>query len=100
MKVTHADSTNFGARIRINKEAKAFYRDASIMSGLGMSATGSGIMSSMPAFDPGHHIHSAAKVVDGMSALFGVCLSGVGAACTKFAHTLFREGNKFSKLNK
>lgn len=100
MEIRHTDNTNFKARIKINKSAKYFYRDASIMSGLGTSATGSGVMSSLPAFDPAHHIHSSAKLVDGMFTLIGAGFVTVGAFCTKLAHALIKEGNKFSKLNK
>ncbi len=100
MNINKIDQTNFEARIKISKTAKSYYRDASIMSGLGISATGSGVMSSLPAFDPAHHIHTAAKVVDGMFALIGTGFTTIGGGCAKLAHTLLKEGNKFSKLNK
>ena len=100
MQINCVDNTGFCARIRINKPSGIYYRDAAIMSGLGTTASGAGLMSSTPLTDPAHHVHTAAKVVDGLFALCGVGLAGVGTACTKFAHTLFKEGNKLSKINK
>lgn len=100
MLINCVDKTDFGARIKINKPAGTYYRDASIMSGIGSTASGCGLMSSSPLADPAHHVHVAAKFVDGFFALCGIGLAGVGAACAKLAHNLVKEGNKLSKINK
>lgn len=100
MQVSNIDNTHFSARIKINKPALSYYRDASIISGLGSSSTASGIMSSMPASEPVHHIHSAAKIIDGLFAFCGTVMTCVGAGYEKLAHSLFKEGNKVAKLNK
>ena len=100
MLINCVDKTDFGARIKISKPSGKYYRDAAIMSGLGSTASGFGLMSSAPLTDPVHHIHVAAKFVDGIFALCGAGFAGVGVACAKLAHNLVKEGNKLSKINK
>lgn len=101
MQINSINEQSFGARIKISKlpkTAKADLRDASILSGVGTSLSASGAMSSLPASDPVHHIHIAAKVVDSGFALIGSAFSSGGAACMKFAHSLFKNGIKNSKI--
>lgn len=93
-----SNNQTFGARIKISKAAKADIRDGAIISSLGTSLSGSGALSSMPASDPVHHIHSAAKVIDGLFAAVGSALSAGGATCMKFAHSLFKNAVKNSKI--
>ncbi len=101
MQINAINNQNFGARIKISKLPKASkedFRDASIISGLGTSLSGSGAMSSLPASDPVHHIHVSAKVVDSGIAIGGSACSAGGSACMKFAHSLFKSGVKNSKI--
>ena len=52
----------------------------------------------VPASDPIHHIHYSAKVMDGAFATAGSVLSAGGAACMKFAHSLFKSAIRNSKI--
>lgn len=98
MQVNSVNNQTFGARIKISKAAKNDIRDGVIVSSIGTSLSGSGALSSVPASDPVHHIHFAAKVVDGAFATAGSILSAGGAACMKFAHALFKNAVKKSKI--
>lgn len=98
MQVKSINSQSFGARIKISKAAKADFRDASIISGIGTSLTGTGAMSCLPASDPVHHIHVSAKVVDSGFAIAGSACSAGGTALMKFAHSLFKSGMKNTKI--
>ena len=98
MQVNSINNQTFGARIKISKAAKNDIHDGVIVSSIGTSLSGSGALSSVPASDPIHHIHIAAKVVDGAFATAGSILSAGGAACMKFAHSLFKNAAKNSKI--
>ncbi len=98
MQVNYINNQTFGARIKISKAAKNDIRDGVILSSVGTSLSGSGVLSSVPASDPIHHIHFAAKVVDGAFAAAGSAFSAGGAACVKFAHSLFKSAVKNSKI--
>jgi len=97
MQINTIDNQNFGARIKISKKTVGTFRDAAIMSGAGTSLSASGVMSSLPASDPIHHIHIAAKVIDGVFATVGSAFFAGGSVCAKFAQTLFK--NAFKKPN-
>ncbi len=98
MQVNTLNNQTFGARIKISKAAKNDIRDGAIVSSLGTSLSGSGALSSVPASDPIHHIHYSAKVMDGAFATAGSVLSAGGAACMKFAHSLFKSAIRNSKI--
>lgn len=92
------NSTNFGARIKINKVSKACYRDAALLSSSGTTASGIGVSSCLPAFDPAHHVATAAKVVDGAFAIIGTGLAFVSGALFKLSHSIFKNGIKAGKM--
>ncbi len=101
MQINAINNQSFGARIRISKlpkAAKEDFRDASIISGLGTSLSGTGILSCLPASDPVHHVHISAKAVDCGFAVGGSACSAGGGACMKFAHSLFKNGLKNTKI--
>jgi hypothetical protein len=98
MQVNNISSQNFGARIKISKPAMADFRDSAVLSGLGTTASGIGMMSSVPATDPVHHIHFAAKIIDVIFAGVGGVASAIGASCFKISHSLFKNGLKNSKI--
>ena len=98
MQVNSINNQTFGARIKISKVVKSDIRDGAIVSSLGTSLSGSGALSSAPASDPVHHIHFAAKVIDGVFATVGSVFSAGGAACMKFSHSLFKNAVKNSKI--
>ena len=98
MQINSINNQTFGAKIKISKASKADIRDGVILSSLGTSLSGSGALSSAPVSDPIHHIHLAAKVVDGAFAAIGSAFSAGGATCLKFAHSLFKNAAKNSKI--
>lgn len=98
MYINSVNNQSFGAKIKISKPAMADFRDASILSTLGTSVSASGAGSSVPATDPLHHIHVAAKIVDAIFAGVGGIASAAGSVCMKFAHSLFKNGIKKSKI--
>jgi len=89
---------NFGAKIKISKAAKEDLRDAAILSGFGTSLSGTGALSCLPASDPVHHIHSAAKVLDCGFAIGGSATSVGGATSMKLAHSILKDGIKKIKI--
>ena len=98
MKINSINNQSFGARIKISKIAKEDIRDASILSSLGTTSSGLGVLSSLPASDPVHHVQVSAKVVDSGSAIGGSAASAGGATLMKMAHTIFKNGINKSKI--
>lgn len=98
MQINYFNNQYFGARIKISKMAKTDLKDASALSAIGTSASATGLASSMPAFDPAHHVHSAARVVDGAFALTGSGFSILGARCMNWARSLFKDVVRSSKI--
>lgn len=80
----------FGARIKLSKQMKEDLLQATGATSLGSSVLSTGATSSAPVFDPAHHIHSAAKVVDGAFAVIGSGFTGVASSCFKLGSDLYK----------
>ncbi len=85
MHIYSVNNTAFGAKIKLDKNIANDLLYSGTISSIGSSAIGSGIASSAPVLDPVHHIHSAAKVVDGAFALTGLGFGGVASSCFKLS---------------
>ncbi len=100
MKTNSVNSNqNFTARIKINKDVKVDLTNSAVLSSMGTSSTGSGILSSLPAFEPAHHIHPMAKSVDMSSSIGGLGLVSYGAYYVKKAAFILYKSLKNININ-